>query len=215
MSARETILRALHDCLGPGECPAPAAGDAPAYGADDWALLRERAETRGARYIGVRDMKEAAEALRGLLNEFGVESALAWDHPDLEALGLEGILADAGVERISCDDTLSRREATDIGITSAVAVMPEAGSVVVVAGDGTARQTSLLPPVHVAMAPAGRSVPTIEDLPAFVRSLKLADGLLPSALHIITGPSSTADIEKTVVKGVHGPTACVIIAVEG
>ena len=215
MSARQTILDALKEGIGEGRCPRYEGGDKPAFGPDDWALLRERAQTRGARYVGVKDMAEAAQALRGLLEEFGAKSALAWEHPDLDALGLKGLLAEAGVALVGQDAPLAERAAADIGITSVAAVLPEAGSVLVCAGRGTPRQTSLLPPVHVALAPAGRSVPTIEDLPAFVRSRLDADGFPPSAMHLITGPSSTADIEKTVIKGVHGPTVCVILALEG
>lgn len=215
MTSRESILDSLRRAVGQGVCnTAPADPGAPAHGPDDWALLRERAELRGARYVGVDSLEAAAEALGGLLDEYGVRAAMAWEHPDLEALGLARVLEGRGVRVVPVDAPLDERAATDMGITAAQAVIPEAGAVVVVAGGPTPRQTSLLPPVHVALVLPGRAVPTIPDLPPFVRSLFGTDGLPPSALHLITGPSSTADIEKTVVKGVHGPTVCVILAVE-
>ncbi|BBD09362.1 LutC/YkgG family protein [Desulfovibrio ferrophilus] len=216
MSAREYILDALRRGVGHGSCPRHARSSrARAHGKDNWKLMRERAELRGVRYVPVKDLENARNELKAMLKELGATSALVWDHHDLDALGLAEILAELKITVIAHDAPLAERAGTDVGITSAEAVLPESGSVIVTAGASTPRQTSLLPPVHIALALPGRAVPTIPKLPAFVRSLTRADGLLPSAMHIITGPSSTADIEKIVVKGVHGPTVCAVIAVEG
>lgn len=219
MSAREDILNALRLAVGKGDCPsrprAKAHGKPKAHGRDDWALLRERAELRGVRYLPAKDLTAARGKLAALLKELGAASALVWEHPDLDTLGLAEILAELGITVIPHDAPLDQRASADVGITSVQAVLPESGSVIVSAGPGTPRQTSLLPPVHIALALPGRAVPTIPDLASFIRAQTRPDGLLPSALHIITGPSSTADIEKIVVKGVHGPTICAVIAVEG
>ncbi|MBU1002451.1 MAG: LUD domain-containing protein [Proteobacteria bacterium] len=215
MSAREDILDGLRQTLGHGDCPDRPHAKAKAHGKDDWALLRERAELRGVRYIPAKDLEAARGELTVLLTELGATSALVWEHHDLDALGLAEILAELKIKVIPHDAPLDQRAGADVGITSSQAVLPESGSVIVSAGPGTPRQTSLLPPVHIALALPGRAVPTITDLPAFIRSQVRPDGFLPSALHIITGPSSTADIEKIVVKGVHGPTVCAMIAVEG
>jgi L-lactate dehydrogenase complex protein LldG len=39
-------------------------------------------------------------------------------------------------------------------------------------------------------------------------------GKIPSMLSVITGPSRTADIEKTLVLGAHGPRELFVILVE-
>jgi len=213
--ARAEILDALRLAVGHGSCPRSHPSRAKAFGGDDFALLAERAAVRGARYEPAKDLDAARARLKELLAEFGAKTALVWKHPDLDALGLTEILTEMGIAVIAPDAPLADRAGADVGITAAMAVLPESGSVIVTASAETPRQTSLLPPVHIALALAGRTVPTIPKLPAFVRSLEDDDGVLPSAMHIITGPSSTADIEKTVVKGVHGPTVCVILAVEG
>ncbi|WP_461209808.1 LutC/YkgG family protein [Desulfocurvus sp. DL9XJH121] len=215
MNARESILTALEDALGAGTLgTGPAMSQAPAFGADDWALYKERADACGARYLGVASLAEAAASLRALIQEYEVKTALAWEHPDLDALGLKDILVDEGVALVPHDAPLEERAQVDMGITSAHAALPESGSVIVTARAETPRQTSLLPPVHVALVLPGKSVPTIPDLPPFIRSQADESGTLPSAMHFITGASTTADIEKTIVKGVHGPTVCVVLAVE-
>jgi L-lactate dehydrogenase complex protein LldG len=40
-------------------------------------------------------------------------------------------------------------------------------------------------------------------------------GKLPSLITMATGPSRTADIEKTLVVGVHGPSEVYVFLVEG
>ena len=61
------------------------------------------------------------------------------------------------------------------------------------------RANSLLPCVHVSLAPRGRILPGLAELFAALG----AD--LPSALAIVTGPSRSADIEQILAIGVHGP----------
>jgi L-lactate dehydrogenase complex protein LldG len=40
------------------------------------------------------------------------------------------------------------------------------------------------------------------------------DGIFPSAVSVISGPSRTADIEKTLVMGAHGPKELYVLLVE-
>jgi L-lactate dehydrogenase complex protein LldG len=63
------------------------------------------------------------------------------------------------------------------------------------------RTASLLPPIHVAILRPEQILRGLDDLFAL-----LATGdELSSAVTLITGPSRTADIELTLVVGVHGP----------
>jgi len=94
----------------------------------------------------------------------------------------------------------------DLGITEADALIAASGTLVLAAHSG-ARSVSLLPPVHVALVPAARAVP---DLAAALRRAGRPD----TCLTLVTGPSRTADIEKKLVVGVHGPCALHVVVVE-
>lgn len=93
----------------------------------------------------------------------------------------------------------------DVGLTSAEVALAETGSVVVSSGPGRSRAASLLPPGHVVILPTSKLLPDI-----FVWTRKRGRDM-PSQVVIISGPSKTADIEQTLVVGVHGPKRFIVI----
>lgn len=86
----------------------------------------------------------------------------------------------------------------DVGVTSAWAGVAETGTFVLHSRDG--RSAGLLPPVHVALLATADLVAGLTELYAAA-----AAAGWPAALVQVTGPSRTADIEVTLVTGVHGP----------
>jgi L-lactate dehydrogenase complex protein LldG len=87
----------------------------------------------------------------------------------------------------------------DAGVSRAMFGLADTGSVVLAASPEEPRARSLLPFVHVSLLEEDRILPGLRDLFDAVGSN------LPSALAIVTGPSRSADIEQTLVVGVHGP----------
>jgi L-lactate dehydrogenase complex protein LldG len=84
----------------------------------------------------------------------------------------------------------------------------QTGSIFVSTRSAGGRALSVLPPVHLVLARRDQLVP---DLPAaFARLRQRHGGRWPSAVTMITGPSRTADIEKILVMGAHGPKRLVV-----
>ena len=89
------------------------------------------------------------------------------------------------------------------GVTGCEFLIARTGSVVVSSASESGRQMNVFPPVHIVLAHISQLVDYPED--AFTEiQYKYAEGL-PSSVSTITGPSRTADIEKTLVLGAHGP----------
>jgi L-lactate utilization protein LutC len=90
--------------------------------------------------------------------------------------------------------------ACDAAVTGVAAAIAETGTLVCVSGAQTARGTSLIPPVHVALVDPRQIVGDLFDF-----FEQLAADSLPANVNMITGPSKTADIEGILITGVHGP----------
>ena len=146
----------------------------------------------------------------------GLRAASAVVAPDVEPYGEE---VAAGLERAGTavtrpTDPGGWREAAtraELGVTGGLLAVASTGSVLLASGPGSSRLASLLPPAHLAVLPAGLLVPGFEDLFAAV-SGHLGER---SGAVLVTGPSRTADIEMTIVRGVHGPRAVHVLLVDG
>jgi L-lactate dehydrogenase complex protein LldG len=88
-----------------------------------------------------------------------------------------------------------------LGITAVDYALADSGTLCLLAGKRQPRTASLLPPIHVAILRPEQILRGLDDLFALLPS---GDDL-SSAVTLITGPSRTADIELTLVVGVHGP----------
>lgn len=94
------------------------------------------------------------------------------------------------------------------GVTSCEFLIARTGSIVVSAAGNSGRQMHVFPPIHIVLASASQIVAFPGDaIEAMQQKYK---GNLPSAITFITGPSRTADIEKTLVLGAHGPKELII-----
>jgi L-lactate utilization protein LutC len=203
---REAFLARVRQALGRAEGdpvappPPPAAGHvvAPSMAGVGPAVVLDRfLERCAANGVEVRrapDAEAAVPLAAGWLRELGV-SAVA-DATPLAA----SVVAASGM--VSTDAA-----ASDIGVTHAWRGVAETGTVVLRSEDG--RLAGLLPPVHLVLLAAEDLRPGLTEV-----YTDLADqGGPPAALIQVTGPSRTADIEVTLVTGVHGPGTVAVLLI--
>ncbi|MBK1440533.1 LUD domain-containing protein [Parapedobacter sp. ISTM3] len=100
----------------------------------------------------------------------------------------------------------------EAGITTCEALIARSGSILVSNGNASGRRLAIYPHVHVVMAFASQLVMDIKDGLSLMQR-RYAEGL-PSLINVITGPSRTADIEKTLVLGAHGPKEVYVFLLE-
>ncbi len=103
-------------------------------------------------------------------------------------------------------------EKCDAAITSCESLVARTGSIVLSSAQQSGRTVSVYAPVHICIAYTNQLVYDIKDAIINTRE-KYVDGL-PSLFTFATGPSRTADIEKTLVVGVHGPKEVFCFLVE-
>jgi len=91
----------------------------------------------------------------------------------------------------------------EVGITGCEFLIAHTGSVMVSSAQKGGRQMFVYPPVHIIIANKNQLVGYLEEAYSGIQE-KYKTGF-PSQIALITGPSRTADIEKTLVLGAHGP----------
>ena len=94
-------------------------------------------------------------------------------------------------------------ETADACITDCEALIARTGSFLMSSRQMLGRVSSVFYPVHIVVAYKKDIVYDIEDGLSFIQEKYPQQ--LPSMISLQTGPSRTADIEKTLVTGVHGP----------
>lgn len=104
----------------------------------------------------------------------------------------------------------------DIGITGANILIADTGSIVIVTNEGNGRLVSTLPNVHIVLTTHEKFVETMEEATKILHILPRSSVGQPitSYVSIISGPSKTADIEKELVFGVHGPEFVYVIVMD-
>ncbi|MGK2864248.1 MAG: LutC/YkgG family protein [Chitinophagaceae bacterium] len=100
----------------------------------------------------------------------------------------------------------------DVSITGCECMVARTGSIVMSSAQVSGRSTSVYAPVHICIAYSHQLVYDIRDALQLVKEKYKAN--IPSLITFATGPSRTADIEKTLVVGVHGPKEVYLFLVE-
>ena len=100
----------------------------------------------------------------------------------------------------------------DVSITGCEYLVARTGSIVMSSAQLSGRTTSVYAPIHICIAYTNQLVYDLKD--ALQAAKEKYGSKLPSLITFATGPSRTADIEKTLVVGVHGPKEVYVFLVE-
>src|ERR1700760_691576 len=91
----------------------------------------------------------------------------------------------------------------DAALTTCEFLVARTGSMVLSSAGPSGRTVSVYAPIHICIAYTDQLVYDVRDGLAALKEKYQQQ--LPSLMTFATGPSRTADIEKTLVVGVHGP----------
>ncbi len=91
----------------------------------------------------------------------------------------------------------------EVGVTSCEYLVARTGTIVMSTAQQSGRTASVYAPVHICVAYTNQLVNDVKDALQFMKEKYGAN--FPSFTTFASGPSRTADIEKTLVTGVHGP----------
>ncbi|HOW31809.1 MAG TPA: LUD domain-containing protein [Bacteroidales bacterium] len=207
-TSREKVLKKVRNALiYKTDNPFPHIDfDVPLYELPDESidvLFAKQLMDTGGKFVYCESEADLVENL-GAINQQADWNNVFCSEPELQYL-----LTQAGVPFHA--DEMDFEE-IEVGITGCESLIARLGSVVVSSGQESGRRLIVFPEVHVVIAYTWQLLP---DLKQALTALKTKYGTaLPSLISVITGPSRTADIEKTLVMGAHGPRELIVFMVE-
>ncbi|NPA33591.1 MAG: hypothetical protein GXO48_01505 [Chlorobi bacterium] len=110
-----------------------------------------------------------------------------------------------GNEILDSKSVVNNQWDADVGISLCRALIARTGSIIL--DSSLSRQAGLITPQHFVIATKKQIYP---DLHNYFEAVSQEE-TLPSSISIISGPSRTADIEKKLVKGAHGPASVTVL----
>ena len=241
-SPRERILGSLRDVRrARGGAPAPSwdlfaprepvapsrSGDSLAERRSRFAAALRRVGGEAFDLVGAVDVRAAlrdiAASLRaaagGGPQRAAVDGDPAWARLAARKVGaipIRAVLVEAGFEVVEVpagtpEETRAALAGCALGVTVADLAVAETGTVAQLARPFRPRAISLLPPAHLVVLSEDRIVTAMDDL---LQAAAADVGGPAGYMALVTGPSRTADIEKVLTIGVHGPGRLAVAIVE-
>ncbi len=163
----------------------------------DW--FQKNLELVGGNVLRVQNLSDAIFQLKGIINQEKVENIFC----------LDGTLQKALNGHIKYTQSPEDFNDLQAGVTTCEYLIAHLGSVLISSANESGRRLHVYPETHFIIAHENQIVNYLDDGLEFIQ--QKYHNNLPSMITNITGPSRTADIEKTLVKGMHGPRKLFVI----
>lgn len=154
-------------------------------------------------FIYCADYEELGKSIVALLRQKNVTRLFCSENQIAYLINSKGF---------DCHNNTNDLASSQAAITGCEVLISRLGTVVVSSRQFAGRKGPFITPLHIVVANSGQLVRDIKDAFAFLNNKY--DGVLPSMITFVTGPSRTADIEKSLVIGAHGPEQLYVFLVE-
>jgi L-lactate dehydrogenase complex protein LldG len=232
--ARTAIRQAIRDSLDASRMyemvdsgiPSAHGAPAPTHGAPaarpDYSLAREwltdrdrspiehfaaRLEAVGGRFLLASSLTEASGVVGQILRDTAARHVVTSNSPLVNAVTAR--LPKAGAWNVLRAPSPQEIFDADVGISSAQCAIAESGTLLLGSDAERNRLVSLIPAVHIVLLRPDQLRTTLGEALACFQPI--GGEMASRAVTFITGPSRTADIEQTLVMGVHGPQTLYVV----
>jgi L-lactate dehydrogenase complex protein LldG len=174
-------------------------------------LFKTKAEELTVKVLRAASSKEAADLIIEQIRQLKVQKVAT---TPLTMVDDQALQAYAPAEDLDFTTELNKGkiEQADMGISEFDLGIAQLGCIVQDASDLHTRLVSMLPPIHLALLQTAALVESFSDALEVIE--KAYKGNIPPYLSFITGPSKTADIERELTIGVHGPEKLIILCID-
>ena len=207
-TSKEKLLKKIRKALlEKRDNPYPNQEDLPHYGQSDElleVLFAEQFVSISGQFVFCEDEVQFIENLLELAEERKWRKIYCWETP------LQDILRKFDYPFFETDKNFEQAE---VGFTLCEALIARNGSILLSNANMAGRRLSIYPPVHLVLAYTSQLLLDLKDGFKLIKN-KYGNNL-PSMISNVTGPSRTADIEKTLVLGAHGPKELFVFLIDG
>jgi L-lactate dehydrogenase complex protein LldG len=168
------------------------------------ARFQKECEINITEYVAIPDLRASSAAIKEILAALPPGEIFVQDSPDLRDLAAEWQTG----RLIQWSSEGAPKESVQATISACEALVAQTGSVLVSAACG-GRGASVVAPVHIVVATINQLLPDLDA--ALARVQERGTVAQNSFLCLITGSSRTADIEKILVMGAHGPRRLIVV----
>jgi L-lactate dehydrogenase complex protein LldG len=183
-----------------GTIPARAHGDRDTL----LQVFTDMLKGQGAELVRATTLDQAVTAIAADLREHNL--------PAILRLGADPVLASLPWSAApSLELRFGKAEPEDqAGLSRAVVAAAETGTLFLTSGSDNPTTLAFLPEHHTILIRVEDIVGAYEDAFDVLRH-GFGEGALPRTLNLVSGPSRTADIEQTIVRGAHGPKRLLVV----
>jgi len=207
-TSKEKLLKKIRKALlEKRDNPYPNLEDLPHYSRNEESLdvlFAEQFTLISGQFVFCEDEVQFIENLLELAEERKWHKIYCWEPP------LQDILKRFDYPFFETDKDF---EHADVGFTLCEALIARNGSILLSNANMAGRRLSIYPPVHIVLAYTSQMVLDLKDGFKLIKN-KYGNNL-PSMISNVTGPSRTADIEKTLVLGAHGSKELFVFLLDG
>jgi L-lactate dehydrogenase complex protein LldG len=178
--------------------------------------FRDELTLLGGNVLQVSSREELITSLGGICQKENYRSLILSREAFVASLRLEEGLRKqvSEVQSLTPDGThlIDQLRGADVGLTSCEYLAAETGTVVLRSSPVAPRALSLLPRAQIVVASLEQLLPTVAEC---LQRTHIDKSPVSSCTTLVTGPSRTADIEKVLVRGVHGPRDLYVLFLGG
>jgi L-lactate dehydrogenase complex protein LldG len=208
-NSRETILNSIRKSLDENKLPMPfpEAEKMQDFFAKSASSIEETFAEEfiklGGKFIYCANHKEFLSQLTALFDN------MSWSEIQTKDKFLLTLMAEHNFTLVKQATTMSDIE---VGMSMCESLVARTGSTILSAAQDAGRALPVYSPIHITVAYTNQLVWDIKDA---IDQLKVKyNNQIPSMVSLTTGPSRTADIEKTLVVGVHGPKEVYVFLIQ-
>jgi L-lactate dehydrogenase complex protein LldG len=164
-------------------------------------------EVQGTTVRQVESLQDVPPAIAAYLTEQNLPARLRHGaDPILAGLPWDGVM----IER----EQGPARPSDLVSLSRALGGAAETGTLFLASGPDNPSTLNFLPDTHCVVIMADAISGSFEDVWGHLRE-HYGRGTMPRTVNLVSGPSCTADIEQTIIRGAHGPRRLAVFIVAG